>query len=412
MSAPDFSEHFSVWNIPFGIASSESHNPAQVVTRIGNSVIFVFDLATSGLFSEINGLDSGIFQRSSLNEFASYPKWTRVAVRETIQRSFGAKGLSGFPEGSTEDISAVTLHLPIQPGDFIDYSCSLEHVRNAGRIVAKSDRLPPGFFNFPIGYHGRASSIYVSGTNIERPCGHYYSGNGTGKDLVHGPSQALDYEVELAMIVGSPVEAGVGVPAVSADKHIFGFVIMNDWSARDIQSVEMPPLGPFNGKSFGTSISPWVITQEALEPFMVKSKPKTLPTADYIADPDNWSYSIQMQVELLTDGAPPTIIGRSNVSSLYWNVRQMIAHAVSSGSPLRTGDILATGTVSEPGRGQRGCLLETTEGGLEPVILSDGTSRKYLEDLDIVRMTAIAGEPSSGVGFGACLGRVLPSRQS
>lgn len=130
MSAPDFSEHFSVWNIPFGIASSESHNPAQVVTRIGNSVIFVFDLAASGLFSEINGLDSGVFQRSSLNEFASYPKWTRVAVRETIQRSFGAKGLSGFPEGSTEDISAVTLHLPIQPGDFIGMNgnASLEYL--------------------------------------------------------------------------------------------------------------------------------------------------------------------------------------------------------------------------------------------------------------------------------------------
>lgn len=143
---------------------------------------------------------------------------------------------------------------------------------------------------------------------------------------------------------------------------------------------------------------------------MVKSKEKTLPTAEYMADPDNCSYSIQMQVELLTDGVAPTIIGTSNASSLYWNVRQMVAHAVSSGSPLRTGDILATGTVSEPGRGQRGCLLETTEGGLEPVILTDGTRRKYLEDLDIVRMTAIAGEPSSGVGFGPCLGRVLPSR--
>jgi fumarylacetoacetase len=176
--------------------------------------------------------------------------------------------------------------------------------------------------------------------------------------------------------------------------------------ARDIQNFEMPPLGPFNGKSFGTTISPWVVTRDALKPFSMRSTPQVDQVEGYLADPDSTAYAITMQVEILTQEGPPTVIGTSNVSSLYWNHRQMVVHATCSGSPLRTGDILATGTVSESGSDQRGCLLETTDGGKNAITLADGSERGYLRDEDVVRMTAMAGNESSGVGFGECIGAI------
>lgn len=179
--------------------------------------------------------------------------------------------------------------------------------------------------------------------------------------------------------------------------------------ARDIQGFEMSPLGPFNGKSFGTTISPWIITQEALKPFVTKANPRADRVPGYLVDPENVTYSINMQVEILDTSLSPTVIGTSQVSSLYWTVRQMIAHATCSGSPLRTGDILATGTVSEPGNNHRGCLLEATEGGIAPLRLADGSKRGYLHDGDSVRMTAIAGDAASGVGFGECIAALRPS---
>lgn len=252
-----YAQHFSERNIPFGIASSDKHQELQVATRIGNNVFFLFDIASHGLFSGVPGLDTSILKNSTLNTLVASPKEVYIAIRETVQEIYVSKGVNGFPEGSYEDISATILHLPLNIGDFIgmfpiamnarlcsdsfspDYSCSLEHVKNAGRIVTKSDRVPPGFFNFPIGYHGRSGSIYVSGTNIERPAGQYYGTkiqeNGE-KEVVFGPSKALDYEVELGVVIGALTRPGQRVSAIDADEHIFGFVLVNDWSGKMVTS--------------------------------------------------------------------------------------------------------------------------------------------------------------------------------
>ncbi|KAL2681098.1 hypothetical protein Neosp_008701 [[Neocosmospora] mangrovei] len=394
----DFSHHFSDENIPFGIASSDKHHDPQAVTRLGTTVLFLADLQDNGLFG---GLPKNVFKQSTLNEFAALPRSKSVKVRKKIQDVFRQGGIEGFLSTAQEDVSLVTMHLPIEIKDF------------SGRIVIGSTKPPPSFFKFPIGYQGRTSSIVVSGTDIERPMGQFRDKSVTDplseKAIIYGPSRQVDYEVELAVIVGKPLPMKQKLNAKDAEEHIFGFVILNDWSARDIQGFEMNPLGPFNGKSLGTSISPWVVTLEALEHFKTGASPQQKSLVSYLRSSKPSTYSITMEVEILT-GSNATKTGVCPVSSLYWSPPQLLAHAVSSGSALRTGDILATGTVSGSTDGSHGCLLETTEGGTKPLTLSDGSRRTYLEDGDVVRITAVAGEASSGVGFGECIGRLTPSR--
>ncbi|KAF5006424.1 hypothetical protein FDECE_7184 [Fusarium decemcellulare] len=410
MTSMDFSHHFSDKNIPFGIASSPNHPNPQAVTRVGNKVIFLADLQENGFFGESKGLSKAVFSQKTLNQFAALPRTEQQAVRKEIQDKFHQHGIEGFPSGSQEGVSEVTMHLPVEIKDFADFSCSLHHVTNAGRIVVGSTQPPPSFFKFPIGYQGRTSSIVVSGTDIERPMGQFRNPSATdpnGEDAIaYGPSQKVDYEVEFAAIIGKPLPMKQRLHAKDAEEHIFGFVILNDWSARDIQGYEMNPLGPFNGKSLGTSISPWVVTPDALESFRTSASPQKGMIASYLNHPKPSTYSITMEVEILSN-SHATKIGTCPVSSLYWTPPQMIAHSVSSGSALRTGDILATGTVSGSEEGSQGCLLETTEGGTRPLTLRDGSKRTYLGDGDVVRITAVAGE---GVGFGDCIGGLTPSR--
>ncbi|VZH97278.1 unnamed protein product [Fusarium fujikuroi] len=255
MAATDFAHHFTEKNIPFGIASSESHNTPQAVTRLGNTVIFLSDLVEQ-LFKDVEGLSRGVFNEETLNSFAALPKTVHQNVRKQIQQAHRHKGLDGFPTSSKEDITAVTMHLPVEIKDFADFSCSLDHVINAGRIVVNNGTPPPGFFKFPVGYQGRTGSIVVSGTDIERPYGQFKNPAAAEGDdpITYAPSQKVDYEVELAAVVGKPLAMRQRLHAKDAEEHIFGFVILNDWSARDIQGFEMFPLGPFNGKSLGTSI--------------------------------------------------------------------------------------------------------------------------------------------------------------
>ncbi|KAH6649276.1 hypothetical protein F5144DRAFT_588034 [Chaetomium tenue] len=424
MTSPDYAHHFSARNIPFGIASSKKHPKPQAVTRIGNSVIFLHECHTgSELFEGIDGLPRRIFADETLNQFAALPKATHRNVREAIQSvcQNGNLDVSKLPAGSVEDITKVEMHMPVSVGDFAalslmttDFSCSLIHGKNAGRIVINDARPPPAFFHFPIAYQGRASSVVVSGTDIERPQGQYRDKSAPTaanepKPVVYGRSNAVDYELEFAAIIGKPLRMGRRLNAVDADDHIFGFVILNDWSARDIQAFEMTPLGPFNGKSFGTSISPWIVTLDALEAFKTEGQKPVVDIPKYLQDPELRTYAIQMQVELLS-GSTPTLAGTSWVQSLYWSPRQMVAHAVSAGAALRTGDIMATGTVSGDGEDASGCMLELTEGGAKPFKLEDRTERGYLNNGDVVRMTAVAGDEQSGVGFGECIGRLVESR--
>ncbi|KAJ5089078.1 hypothetical protein N7532_007762 [Penicillium argentinense] len=405
MSSPDYRTHFSIANIPFGVASSERHPRPQCVTRLENTVIFLAELQRSGVFAKIE-MPEGIFDKETLNDFATLPKLTQREVRYVLQQALK----DPLPAGFTEDISAVTLHLPVSVGGFTDFSCSVHHVRNAGRIIINDESVPPGFFNFPIGYNGRASTVYVSGTPIVRPRGHFFdrSASSEKKPIIYGPSQAIDYELEIGVVVGKGIPRLEGLNAREADEHIFGMVILNDWSSRDIQGCEMVPLGPMNGKAFGTSISPWVITLEALEPFRIPGPRPGVALASHLEDVSRSSYAMDFKVEILS-GGKETTVSESNAVNLHWSGRQMAAHLASTGADLRTGDLLGTGTVSGPQKASFGCLLETTKAGKEPITLVDGSERKFLLDGDTVRMTGVVGGANSGVGFGECVGQLLPA---
>ncbi|RJE18801.1 fumarylacetoacetate hydrolase [Aspergillus sclerotialis] len=413
MTSPDYSSHFSTKNFPFGIASSSNHTTPQCVTRVSNTVVFLDTLQNAGLFNHIVGLPSGVFASETLNSYAALSRDIHRDVRKTLQDTL-ADGLDNLPENSTEDIANIQLYLPVSIPTFTDFSCSKHHVQNAGLAILNDPTPPPGFDHFPIGYTGRASSIVVSGTDIVRPVGHFYSTSSQAdsssalaeRQVVFGKSQAMDYEAEIGIVIGRGIEQGrmVRVEENVVEDCIFGLVILNDWSARDIQGLEMKPLGPLNGKSFATSISPWIITVDALEPFKVSGPVPETTVAPHLQENGNSHYSIDVKVELQTDDSTKTLVSESQARDLYWSVQQMCAHLASSGCGLQTGEILGTGTVSGPSDSELGCLLEVTKGGKVPFRLSDGRRRMYLENGDVIAMTAVAGE---GVGFGECVGRLV-----
>lgn len=305
-------------------------------------------------------------------------------------------------------VSEVTYHLPIQVGDFSDFSCSRDHVLNAGEAVFGVRQLPPGFLHFPIGYGGRSSSILAPESDVIRPLGQFRSNDG----VAFGLSRAVDFELEVACVIGKPSSLGQPIDINEADEHIFGFMLLNDWSARDIQGLEMNPLGPFSGKSFGTSISPWIITADALEPYRTAGPKKDLSCVPYLKSASNTShYSVQLKVDIIADGVSSTVC-ESQFEWLYWTVNEMIAHQTINGCPLNAGDVLATGTVSGTDAGTHGCLLETTKGGKSPITLKSGAQRTYLEDDDAVRLTGVAKSSrlSDVVGFGQCYGRLRANK--
>ncbi|KAH7016427.1 uncharacterized protein B0I36DRAFT_436104 [Microdochium trichocladiopsis] len=419
MSDPGYSHHFSERNIPFGIGSSAKFTTPQAVTRLENTVISLGALQRHGFFKAIatGELPESALTNPTLNEFAALPKSTHRAVQSAIREAYLQQGFGAFPEEAKESLSSIKLHLPVQVGDFTDFSCSIEHVKNAGRIMANNANPPPVFFQLPLGYQGRCGSILVSGTEIERPIGQFRSrpapGSSDPPPILCGPSRAVDYEVELAAIVGKPVPMRHRMNAKDAEEHIFGYALLNDWSARDIQGFEMVPLGPLNGKSFGTTISPWIVTLDALQPYKTpvpqpSHAPNGIPT--YLQDPDNSSHDITIQVEVIAD-KKATVTGTTTVQTLYWTPKQMLAHLASGGSALRTGDIAATGTVSGVTRETLGCFLEATKGGADPLKLADGSERGYLQDGDSVRLTGWAGGKDSGVGFGECIGELVAARE-
>ncbi|GKZ33972.1 hypothetical protein AbraIFM66950_004103 [Aspergillus brasiliensis] len=404
MTSSTYADHFSIHNLPYGIASSPSHPTPQCATRLNNTVIFLSDLQSAGLFSSIPSLPDNIFSNTTLNPFASLPRDTQTQVRHVLQSIFQTStSTSSLPESSTADITTVTMHLPVSIPAFTDYSASLPHNQHAGQIILNHPAPPPAFFHFPIGYAGRASTISVSGTPVTRPSGHFYDRTDPSfpqtKKVIFGPSRALDYELELGIIIGNPVPRGQGLKAQDAEEHIFGLVILNDWS------------GPLNGKNFATTISPWIVTLDALQPFKTSGPEPRVSLPPHLQDPGHFCYDISVVTELEAStekgASSSTVLARGNAKDLFWSIRQMCAHLASTGCDLRTGDILGTGTVSGEEEGSYGCLLEVTEGGKKKVKLMDGEERGYLVDGDVVRLTAWAGE---GVGFGECVGQILPAR--
>jgi fumarylacetoacetase len=405
--ADNYTSHFGVNNIPYGIASSSKRSAPQCATRIGDEVVFLAELAEHESLKAVPAPLSSIFRESTLNTFAALGKEIQSQVRSAIQEVYKTKSHTTC----SENISNVTLHMPVHVGDFTDYSASANHVLNAGEAVQGVRAYPPAFKKYPVGYAGRSSSITVSGAPVTRPLGQFIEDYTVPeKKIIFGPSRGLDYEMEIAAVIGKPVQSGTYLNAKDADDHIFGLVLLNDWSARDIQGLEMNPLGPFNGKNFMTSITPWIVTLEALKPHEVSAPSRMEPVASFMDDPNSINYNIQLEGQIIRNGTQTTTC-KVGFETMYWTFRHMLAHHTVGGCGLRTGDLVASGTVSGEQEHEHGCLLELTKNGKAPSKLSDGTELRYLNDGDEVRYIGVVGDGSAGVGFGVCVGTVKPARK-
>ncbi|RSL56837.1 hypothetical protein CEP53_006686 [Fusarium sp. AF-6] len=334
---------FTIYNIPFGIISTAENDSPRCATAIGNFVIDLAELAKLSYFHHLELQPSAeeIFSKTSLNAFAALPRAIRQQVRESLIRDITNENI---PEQCLIELDAVTMHLPFQIGGYSDFYCSLEHVQNCSGTMATGAVIPENWFYAPSVYNSRASSVLPSGHPIRRPRGVFYGSDGKP---TYGPSQELDYELEMGVFVSKPVPYGTELDIKNVEEHIFGFVLLNDWSSRDLQIFEMKPLGPFHGKGFGTSISPWVVTLEALQPF--RCPPKTEqnpPPFNHLKWPGkDGTFSIKLAVDLIRNGKRVNL-GTSNLKYLYWTPFQQLTHHASAMCGLQTGDLIGTGTIS------------------------------------------------------------------
>jgi fumarylacetoacetase len=379
---------FGLENLPYGVFSAGG-STRRVCVRVGDSVV---DLALL--------LGDDVFAAPTLNPFMAQGPERWAAVRSRLVDLLS--GPSPVPSAAVHELGAVTLHLPFEVADYVDFYASEHHAANLGRLFRPdAPPLPPNWKHLPVGYHGRAGTVVVSGTDIVRPRGQR-RGLGDGPPEF-GPSTRLDIEAELGFVVGVGSALGSSVPLESFASHVFGAVLVNDWSARDIQSWEYVPLGPHLGKSFATSVSPWVVPMAALAAARVPlpdQEPTPLP---YLRSPSLWGLDVDLEVSWNGE-----IVSRPPYRSMYWSPAQLLAHMTVNGASLRTGDLFASGTVSGPLRAQRGAFIELTWGGAEPVVVQ-GSPRTFLEDGDEVVISGSAPGLAGGrVGFGEVRGRILP----
>jgi fumarylacetoacetase len=409
----DAGSHFPIQNLPYGVFSPGAGLPPRVGVAIGEMVLDLAILEDRGFFDGPNLGGRRVFDRPSLNAFMALgrPAWREARTRiSTLLRAEEPALRDDRPLRDRALIPAdrVRLHLPVEIGDYTDFYSSRDHATNVGVMFrGKENALMPNWLHLPVAYHGRASSVVVSGTEIRRPCGQTKADDAPAP--VFGPSRLLDFELEMGFFVGTETRIGEPLSIDRAAEHIFGMVIVNDWSARDIQKWEYQPLGPFLSKNFATSISPWVVTLEALEPFRgpaPKQDPEPLP---YLRVRGDSVYDINLEVSLRTDAmAAPHRIALTNARHLYWSIRQQLAHHTITGCNVRPGDLMASGTISGPAKGSRGSLLELTWRGTEPLRLPNGEERKFLEDGDTIIMTGWCEGEGYRIGFGEVSGKILP----
>ena len=394
---------YSIHNLPFGVFST-SEKGKRVGMAIGDKVVDLKAGAGEGLFEEIE-FDHSVLESDYLNEMITLGKQVTNRIREIIKEALcDEHSVLVKIEGIMKEMSDVTMHLPVKVGDYTDFYSSLEHATNVGKMFRDpQDALLPNWKHLPMGYHGRASSIVVSGTEIRRPNGQIVPDG--QKEPEFGPTEKLDFELEVAFVVGKQTEPGEPVSVEEAADHIFGLVLFNDWSARDIQKWEYQPLGPFLGKSFASSISPWVVPLEALEPFCVKGPVQDPRPLEYLQTDGKKNFDINLEVAIQTEGDDkPSTICKTNFSLMYWNMFQQLAHHTSNGCNLNVGDIMASGTISGKEPDSLGCMLELTMNGAVPLTLNSGKKRSWIEDGDSVILTGFAEKDGVRVGFGECVG--------
>ncbi|KAG6553317.1 hypothetical protein Mapa_005051 [Marchantia paleacea] len=405
---------FPIQNLPYGIFRPTPEQNPRPGVAIGDYVLDLSAVSRAGLFKGPLLHSSDCFLHPTLNQFMSLGRPAWKEARETIQKLLSVDDPTLQDNVDLEatvfvPMSQVKMELPAAIGDYTDFYSSKEHATNLGIMFrGKENALPVNWLHLPIGYHGRSSSIVVSGTDLVRPRGQ----TAPGKDGLpaYKASQLVDFELEMAVFVGPGNDMGTPVSVEDAHDQIFGFVLMNDWSARDLQKWEYVPLGPFLGKNFGTTISPWVVTMEALEPFICKAPEQDPAPLAYLQDSKRVTFDIPLKVAIKPEGGKESVITQSNFKHLYWTVAQQIAHHTVNGCNLRPGDLLASGTISGPEAGSYGSMVELSWSGSREVKLENGRVRKFIEDGDEVIMTACCKGDGYCIGFGPCSGKILPPR--
>jgi fumarylacetoacetase len=412
---------FPIQNLPFGAFTNGQNSCSSLGVAIGDQVLDLEAAAERALLDDVDDATYEVCKESCLNPLMGLgpARWT-VLRRALFQLLSVNSANQSEAEACLRPQQDVTMVLPVEIGDYTDFYASVHHASNVGALFRPENPLLPNYKWVPIAYHGRASSIVVSGTPVRRPWGQLKLPSAEKPQFA--PSRRLDYEMEVGAFAGVGNEMSEAIPIAQAGDHIFGLCLLNDWSARDIQSWEYQPLGPFLSKSFATSVSPWIVTTEALAPFRVPAlarpagDPQPLP---YLADPDDQlrgGFDLTAEVYVRTAAmrerdCSPHLVSRGNLRDLYWTFAQMFAHHTSNGCGLRPGDLLGSGTVSGPDPGARGCLLEITRGGVDPILLPDGTERTFLEDGDEVTLRGFCQSPAAvRIGFGECRGTLIAAR--
>ena len=403
MSKPTISG-FSAAHLPFGIFSTSARSP-RVGVAYQDWIIDMTALAETGIFA----FDTSVFYESTLNAFIALGKDVTIFARTQVQ-GFLSKEQDIPPAGNElfVDRKTARLHLPLAIGDYTDFYSSREHAENVGKLFRDPENaLLPNWRHLPVGYHGRASSIVVSGTDIRRPKGQVKPNRYPTPR--YEPTSRLDFELELAFVIGKDSQLGRPVPIAEAEDYIFGVALFNDWSARDIQKWEYVPLGPFLGKNFASSISPWITPLEALSEHRAPGPPQEPAPLEYLLTLNRYNLDIQLEVKLTTANGHGKILSRSNAKHLYWSMAQQLAHHTVNGCNMRVGDVLASGTISGPDEFSYGSLLELSKGGRSPINIAPGVDRTFLEDGDILTLSAWAGEGGGRIQLGEVVGTVLPA---
>jgi fumarylacetoacetase len=405
--------HFPLENLPFGVFQPKRGKP-RVGVAIGDLIVDLSELEKLGHFQSPEFQNRRVFSEDSLNSFLALgrPAWRKT--REILQHLLSAdtailRDDARLRKKMFHAQKKVTMKLPARIGNYTDFYSSYHHAHNVGTMLrGPENALMPNWKWLPVAYHGRASSVVVSGTDVRRPSGQTKAPDAAAPAF--GPSKSFDYELETAFLIGPGNSLGEQVPIDRAADHIFGLVLMNDWSARDIQAWEYQPLGPFLAKNFATSISPWVVTLEALEAFRRPLEPQDPEPLPYLRAQNDFTFDIQFEALLQTSSMnAPHLITKTNFQNLYWSISQQLAHHTVNGCNLGPGDLLASGTISGATEESRGCMLELTWRGASPLKLPNGETRKWLEDGDRLTITGWCQGDGYRVGFGEVSGRILPA---
>ncbi len=394
---------FPLNNLPYGVFAMDAETMPRCGVAIGDMIFDLFKAESDGLVD----LGAPVFDVPYWNEVMDLgaASWASLRARLTELLAEGAEALPEYLVAQAD----VTMVMPFKVVEFTDFYAGKHHAMNVGTMFrGPENALPPNWLHIPIGYNGRASTVVVSGTDIVRPNGQTKAPDAEAPSF--GPCKRLDIELEMGAIIGGSNAMGDPVTVQQADDMIFGYVLLNDWSARDIQAWEYQPLGPFQAKAFATSISPWIVTKEALEPFRTSTPEREKELLPHLVEPGPMLYDIDLEVTMAPKGKAATTIARTNYNQMYYSAAQQLAHHATSGCAMNVGDLIGSGTISGPNKSERGSLLELTWGGKEPMTLDTGETRAFIEDGDTLTLTGAANGDGYKVGFGDCVGAILPAK--